>query len=176
MQALLRLRAEGGRGRQFLRNDNQADWCGYKECRHQSSNILPAAETIPEIRLYRSLRIPTSQPAGSGPMAAFSVLAVIFACLMCHAICANHPGFDVAIQTHNAPGTSDADTRLAVRENLISLRKLQGQDETYKTNVTLQRSWEDATLLLSVPCCRSCMSRNICSHFVQSCQRKREYY
>jgi hypothetical protein len=83
-------------------------------------------------------------------MATFGVLLALFAILLSQISCASHASYDIDIRTHKAPGTSDADTRQVIQRSMTALQKRQDQNETSKWNATLTRSWDDATLLLSV--------------------------
>jgi hypothetical protein len=82
-------------------------------------------------------------------MASLNFLLVLFAAMLFQSSRASHPGFDVAIRTHNAPENPDADTILALRQSLASIQKREDQSDL-KKNITLQKSWENAVLLLSV--------------------------
>jgi len=83
-------------------------------------------------------------------MAAFKVLFVLFASLLSRISGMGHSGYDVAVRTNNAPGTSDADTHLAIRRAMTALQEREDDDGPLKWNETLTRSWDGATLLLLV--------------------------
>lgn len=80
-------------------------------------------------------------------MAALKVLCFILASFLFRVTCTSHPDSDVSIKTRTAPGLSDKDTRLAIRQAIASVRKREDSDDVWKGNVSLQRSWDDAVLL-----------------------------
>lgn len=83
-------------------------------------------------------------------MATFDFLLLLVAAVLVRFSCASHPNFDVAVRTHNAPGGSDAETYSALQHSLASLRRREDQSSLFKTDISRQKGWESAVLLLLV--------------------------
>jgi hypothetical protein len=83
-------------------------------------------------------------------MTVLNFLSILLAAALFQFSRASHSDFDVAIKTHNVPDSPDADTHLALRQSLTSIAKREDQIDLFKINTTLQQSWENAVLLLSV--------------------------
>jgi hypothetical protein len=83
-------------------------------------------------------------------MTFLNFLSILLAAALFQFSRASHSGFDVAIKTHNVPDSPDVDTHLALRQSLAEIRKREDRSDAFKGNITLQKSWENAVLLLSV--------------------------
>jgi hypothetical protein len=78
---------------------------------------------------------------------AYSIFIHFLTSLVFYSTFAAASTLGLAKQARNLPGTSDSDTYLAIQRSLVSIRKRQDQDVIFNVSKSVQRSWNDQTLL-----------------------------